>query len=589
MPVDPHTWESDFVTATLLDGDLYLSSGAWFKANGIRFHARKPVYKSYNANSGNSLSSGSWGLAYGNSSNTNPQSSVIVDSGGLIGAFLDPRTSGSIQLNNLQSGAGAIGLVGGLMLGTSYCLWPASANNGNVGCGFGNRSNASSQPFSQGSFQALNNAHQTCTLCIDLVDGNTFQWAPFAFNGSGGAVAPVATTNADGSGWASRWLAHWASVYTNLGHTVTSLPAPLTPWHTSTALTSALLNGNQGLRDPLRFLNMPPLLRAEQGSSQALTANTDTTLNIAADSGMDSYSGFASNTYTAPFDGLYFVHGYAGVTNISGHLKAGVNINGTTYWGPWCAPPNTGGLAATKTQIFSLTAGDTITLRALTTTAANTSTTNPARLVVLYVGQKGVPAITFPIAPDTSYRWTAGTPGPVDSLFNAHIGNDLTFLTQRPYVLAYQATAQTGISPSSPTTVTMDTIKGIVHGDNGDNYGSGPYGWNSSNHNYQAPVSGWYMVVEEHFLVQPTQTATPSVLAILGLNPHGTDTWDRYQQCNMVTTDDGSGATAVSYYYLRAGDAITPGIETYDSTATTISTKVASGVNSHFEVIWLGE
>jgi hypothetical protein len=55
----------------------------------------------------------------------------------------------------------------------------------------------------------------------------------------------------------------------------------------------------------------------------------------------------------------------------------------------------------------------------------------------------------------------------------------------------------------------------------------------------------------------------------------------------MITTATGSGAAAVSYYYLRAGDSIQPGMITKDSTNTTINT--ATAVESHFEVVWLGE
>jgi hypothetical protein len=79
------------------------------------------------------------------------------------------------------------------------------------------------------------------------------------------------------------------------------------------------------------------------------------------------------------------------------------------------------------------------------------------------------------------------------------------------------------------------------------------------------------------------------VLGLLGLSPNGSDPWDRYQQQNMVTGSDGSGASAVSFYYLRAGDSIQPGVETFDSTSTTIATDVTTGINSHFEVVWLGE
>jgi hypothetical protein len=305
---------------------------------------------------------------------------------------------------------------------------------------------------------------------------------------------------------------------------------------------------------------------------------------------MVSYPGsFASNTYTVPFGGLYFVHGYVAAQNFSGILKAGVNINSTTtFWGPKTPMPGGGEAAATKTQIFSLNAGDTITLKALASAAANTSTAHPARLVVVYVGAQGVPSQVGaptphqPIPPDTTFRWTAGQTGPQSDFFNNHVANDLIFLTQRPYFLGYQATGGQAITPSSPTGINLGTVAGIVHNDNGDNYS----GWNIGTNKYVAPVSGWYMAVEEIFLAQPTLTSTPSVVALLGLTPGGAD-WDRYQQQNMITSGEGSGATAVSYYYLRAGDSIQAGVETYDSTSTTINTSTVE--NSHMELVWLGE
>jgi hypothetical protein len=303
---------------------------------------------------------------------------------------------------------------------------------------------------------------------------------------------------------------------------------------------------------------------------------------LTATSGFNFYGNFSSNTYTVPLNGLYFVHGYAGIGNISGAFKVGVQINGgTTYWGPRVPCPVLGVVASTKTQIFSLNAGDTITLQAAATAAANTSAIAVPRLIVMHVGATGTPA-PLPQPPDTSFRWAAGTPGPNASLFNGHIANDLNFLIQRPYFMGYQTVTQ-NVTPSTVTTLDLDTITGQVHGDAGDNYS----GWNAPGNKYVAQRAGWYLCVEEAFLQAPTQTATPSVLGLIGLTPGGADPYDRYQQQNMAIGLDGSGATVVSYYYLRAGDSVAPQIETYDSSATTIPTSTT--VNSHFELVWLGE
>lgn len=592
MPVDPHSWVTgDFLTASLLNGDLYWSNGQMFTPNGIRFHARRPIYKSYDGTSGavNSITAGNWGLTYGQSGNVNPQSNVIADTPGLLGAWFDPNQTGNIRLNHLNAGGGQLAagglsqVNGGLMLSTAYCLWAATANTSNLGVGIGDSSAPSTAPAIWGTLQPTNSAHQTCCFCLDLVDSNALRYANMAFNGSSAALAPAGAANADGSGWASRFLSHWASVYPQYGHTVTSAPAPLAIW-TGQNVTAALLNGNTGLRDVLRFFNMPPLARAQATSTQSLTSGVAATANLAATSGMVTYSSFASNTFTAPVAGLYLVHCYASIGGISAPFRAGVQVNGaTTIWGPWTSPPSSGALTGTKTQILSLNAGDTLAMRMQANATATTNNSfAPARMIVLYVGARGAPALTPVLAPDTTFRYAAGTQGPIDSLLNTHLANDLNLLNQRPYLLTYQTAAQ-ACTPATPTALNMDTVAGVVHADAGDPW----HGWNSSTFQYTAPLAGWYLAVEEVSLAQPTQTATPSVAALFHLNPAGTDTYDRYQQQNMTTTTGGNGATAVSYYYLRAGDTIGPALETYDSSATTINT--GTSTQSHFELVWLGE
>jgi len=587
MPFFPRTWSTgDFFTASRLDNDLYQFNGQWFSANGTRFHARRPIYKGYSGYTAptNAIPTGTWAMTYATTSNANPESSVIADTPGMLNAWFDPNLSGNINLGQLQYGGGTASLSGGIGLVTAYTLWPNSSNTGNVANGIGNSTAPTTAPNTLGTSQGLNSAHQTCNICVDLMDMNPGgRLANFAFNGAGGTLDPQGAPNADGSGWASRFLAHWASVYTSTGTAVTNLPAPTT-WTGTTAITSTLLNGAAGLRGPLRFLNMPPLCRAAQGSTQNLLAGTAATINLTATSGFDSYSGFnnGTDTYTVPLAGLYFVYGQVGIGNINGTIRAGIQINGgTTYWGPKCVAPGSGTACGAKAQIFSLNAGDTITLQGASSVASTTSSSNPPRLVILCVSLAGAPS---PLAtpPDTSFRFTAGTPGPVTSLLNAHISNDLNFLLYRPYLMAYQTVSQ-NYTPGTVANLSLDTVAGIVHGDNGDNYS----GWNATNKNYVAPVAGWYMVVEEVFYKTPTLTATPSAVALVGLNPHGTDVNDRYQQANLPGSSADGGASLVSYYYLRAGDTLTPAAETYDSSSTTLGTSTA--VNSHMEIVWLGE
>lgn len=592
MPADPHQWQTgDIVSASLLDGDLYLSQGQMFAPNGIRFHARRPLYKSYNANSGNSLTSGSWGNTYGASGNTvtNGAANVIVDTPGLLAAWFDPNQKGSFNLFNLTGAGGSMGggglapSNGGIMLAATYCLWGQTANTSNLGCGIGDSTATTSAPASWGTLQPTNSAHQTCCFALDLVDAAALRYANFAFNGTNGALSPVSTVQADGSGWASRSMAFWASVYSTFSNPPASAPAPLANW-TGQTITAPLLNGSTGIRQMLRQLNSPPMLRATQTSSQSLTGGTPATAtNMAATSGFNSWGTFSSNTFTAPQSGLYLFHGYAACGNIAAPFRVGVQVNGgANIWGPWTpAVATSGNMTGTKTQILSLNAGDTVVMRLEAN--ANTSTIGSgsvARMILLWLGAQATPTPTN-TPPDTTFRWAAGTAGPVNGLFNSHIANDLGFLNQKPYMLAYQTVAQS-ISMSTPTVVSMDTVQGQIHGDGGDPWG----GYSSIGGLYKAPIAGWYLAVTEVTLVTPTLTATPSVIAGFNLQPSGTDPYDRYQQQNLPSTA-GGGATAVGLYYLRVNDTIGPAIETFDSSATAINT--STSVNSHFELVWLGE
>jgi len=64
----------------------------------------------------------------------------------------------------------------------------------------------------------------------------------------------------------------------------------------------------------------------------------------------------------------------------------------------------------------------------------------------------------------------------------------------------------------------------------------------------------------------------------------------RYAAFGVVSLSTGvAGATAIGYYHLRAGDAITPGVLTQNTAAGSINTSVSAGRQSHFEVVYIGE
>jgi hypothetical protein len=125
-------------------------------------------------------------------------------------------------------------------------------------------------------------------------------------------------------------------------------------------------------------------------------------------------------------------------------------------------------------------------------------------------------------------------------------------------------------------------VAGQVHGDHGDNYG----GWNAASYWYVAPVPGWYLVVAEVTVGVNTSATRPSVLCLIQISTG--PAVDYYEYHGVGTTDDGTvpGATALGYYYLRAGDYIWPLIlfSGYPENGETV---VSAGHHSHMEVIFV--
>ncbi len=576
MPAPPRTWaDVDPVTANYLNGDLYKVSDAEFVPNGVRFHARKPVYKS-TPNGAVSIPATSWQFAY-----QGQVSNPMADSCGDYGSHMDPAFWGAIQ-SVLGSANGSVGTVGGgwyLTMGFT----PINAGTSTT-IGYGTAHGWSATPDTRhGTNQRGNAAHDNVSFICDLNELGSNTWSLAAWNGD--SVAHPLLNAPDGSGKTSRFQALWACSTTG---TVVAAPAPKQSWVNTDAWSAAFANGNTGIRDVLRFLNYPPCVHLNGTGSLAISTNTTMTFSS---SEIDNYSGWnGTNTWTVPRDGLYLLHALIPYTAGTGHVQCAISINGTLYWGP-ASVANAGmtsfGATATKTQIFSLSAGDTVQVIGWQNYGSPllTQTGRNVYLITAWLGAKGIPS-PLPNPPDVVYRYLAGYQPDLSTLFNQHLANDLSFLVYRPYLLSYQGTAQTGIAQATWTQVNMDTIGGIVHADGGDNYA----GWNSANHNYVAQRPGWYLCVYEPMTALPSLTTQPTNIAgfkVSGSNP--ANVWDEYQQQCMSVTVGCAGATAIGLYYLRTGDAVTPGVYIADASATTSAMNVSAGRQSHFECVWVSE
>src|SRR5581483_5101835 len=324
---------------------------------------------------------------------------------------------------------------------------------------------------------------------------------------------------------------------------------------------------------------------------------------------LDPFGGWASssNTYTVARDGIYLCHAVSAWSSAASDTTqrvTGITVNGQIYWGPGYvnAPVTTvggvlpqTGTASTKTQIFSLRAGDTVTAvcRQNSGSAVHLSSGDESRLFLAWLGAPGIPPTLWD-PPDTSFRWQAGLTGDaLAAAYAEHFGNDLGFLVQRPYLLSWQSSAGTesGLSQNNWHRVNMDQVTGQAHGGGGDSYS----GWDAANFQYVSQRAGWYLCVSEVFSTFPL---SPPAAIIAGFSVPSSGGWnpvrapDWYQHQLSTPANFTPGATAVGLYYLLPGESISPQIQVQDnggSFGTTSGTVNSGTVASHFEVVWLCE
>ena len=421
-------------------------------------------------------------------------------------------------------------------------------------------------------------------------------WEPSAFvlDASASSLTPPSNSS-DTAGITSRAMFAWAGVSSG-GTTVATVPTPQQTWPT---ITSTLLNGSTGPKQALTFLNSPPLMRIAQTLTTSIPNTANTVISFGTAVALpDTYNGWnGTSTYTTALPGLYLVAptvAFAGTD--AGQRYCGVTVNGSTsYRGPSYAAVQGANHVTSVTQlrVLDLQATDTVSAFAYQSSGgalALTSTYSTYLVLAMLCPFSSGSGALVTAPPITSFRWSAGLSlSQLPALLSLHLGNDLSFLVNRPYFTGYQGTAQSGFANNSWNAVTIDTVGGLLHGSNGDNYA----GWNATNNVYVAQQPGWYLVISEVFGTAPGlttgyMTAGISVATSGGITPSISP--DSYQSVSYpLTTGTAPGASAVGLYYLAIGESVSPVIRADAWTASTWGTTSSSTIRSQFSVIWLCE
>lgn len=436
-----------------------------------------------------------------------------------------------------------------------------------------------------------------CSWYLDLLDVGTSTLYPAAFTADATAVTLLPPANStDTAGITSRMAWIWAGVSTD-GGTVSATPVPQQNW--SGTISSSLLNGPAGPTQALTFLNNPPLLRVSAPLATAVPAGTATALRFTSPGLPDTYSGWgtAASSYTCKLPGLYLASPLAAFTNMTtGQCYTGLSVNGTavTLQGPaYGAVTIAGGVTAPgQVRVLDLSAGDTVS--AWCYQSAGTATTlagaaAQSRLTLTYLAPYSAGGVATATPPYTPFRWQAGLPpAQLPQLLSEHLGNDLSFLVNRPYFTGTQGTAQTGFANGTWNAVGIDTPGGIVHGSPGDSYA----GWNTASNTYVAKQPGWYLCVAEAFATPPATaggylTCGLSVPSSGGQPSSVSVDWYQSVYCPF-TTGAPPGASAVGVYYLLAGEGVQPMIRAA-GWGGTWGTFVSPSVRSQFTVCWICE
>jgi hypothetical protein len=414
VPLPPVSWASGvLVSPTNLNTSLY----SWNNANpfyptGIQFHARKPLYKAVGGSA--SVDSNTFGFVFNAGG-----PAVIEDSCADYGNLMDPPYWGTIQCT--LPGADGQDLTENPSGGGGWFLISAFEPIGNASANgitnFAVLAVSGTAPAWGGQNTVSADGQSSTPWVIDLLNlADAATVTPEV--GNGDTTTKHTITTGVGDGITVRYQAQWASVIAS-GSVLPGAypPAPKTNWSADDAWTSAWANGPAGIGDVLAYLNQPPCLRADSGGGDTSLANGTTTQIALTATQLDPWSGFDTDTweYTIPADGLYLVHVRVGAHTANANFMACAIINGDNWYGP--ANPCNGSVdaTATKTQIFSLKAGDTVGMGCYQDSGAavDTSSADRCRLVIVWLGSQGStgPLATngyFSASSDAGWQATGG-------------------------------------------------------------------------------------------------------------------------------------------------------------------------------------
>ncbi len=606
MPTPPSTYTSGPLSAQQFNSDMYSANATFTGATGVLFHSRRPLLSETVISGGTAYS----GLIQQPVDVAGIQAYTVVDNGALYGIGSDwPGVFSVFHFRDfVPSSNGALGGYGGQWLTWNF-PYTQSVTNPPGGVGAGMFVNGALS--ANGVFQYGTTGHNNCPWYLDLISpgyGSTNTWQPSFWWLT--ASTPVITGNdLDSSGQVPRmgWL--WQGVSTG-GATVGTVPVPVTSWGT---VTSSALNTTLG--SCLTMLNNPPMLRVTQASSATIPTAAAQVISLNVGANVDNYSSWNSSNgiYTIPLPGLYLFSPMLGwgTTSSSGIRWTGLNTVGggtapnNVYQGPAykATPvgPGVSGVGMTGTsvvRVMNLKNGDEVLVVGFQDSGSNLPLlpSYGSRLIGAYMGQTAAAGTVLTYAPpNISFRWQAGALSgtALTAALNLHLGQDMSFLMNRPYFTGYQTSAQTFGTASVFNKITMDTLGAPPNGGNGDNYG----GWNASAHSYASQVAGWYLCIADLYATPPVSgtvgvvTAGFSVSTSGGITPLSTP--DQYQQVYYPVSTGGPppGATAIGMYYLEQGETIYPVMQTqgWGGTWGTYVSNSTTQVYSQFSCFWVSE
>jgi hypothetical protein len=610
MPVEPSTYRTNYpLTAHQLNQDLYTYDGSYFNSNGVAFHSNRPIMsESYQVASVMLAGkTGSLTVVGG----TQGDAISIIDNAALFGLGADyPGNFATFwSIGAISPGsAGAAGIYGGwAWLCTFLPVGPFSNTSSTYGNVWSLGVSASNQGLGTplqdiGCMQPGSAVHNNCGFALDLVERISASptpvqvYAPTMF-----LVDPAGTSNqlvvntASTTGQTPRFCEIWMGVTPPYGATVGAIPTPIPSIGTATTISSATLNTSIG--NTFNLLNNPPMLNVQLQNTSTVPSGAITTVPFTATPQLDNYSGFstASQHYIVPLSGMYLCHANI-IYNIGWNVGSGYvgfSVNTTTFaGGSYNATPNSAintGISVTK--VLDLNQGDTVSVFTQLNAATDFGNANVSRFLMGWLAPINTTTQAWTPPDVTGFQFQAGNQpgngtGQLVPLLNTKIANDINFLLNRPYCTVHQTSTQTGIAQTTWTSITMQSTVGMMHGSRGDNYN----GWSTAANHYVAPVSGWYLAVEE-LNCATTATANSHYQVIAGFSVPTSggvtapSTPDWYQQIQVSLSGTWpSGATGMGLYYLLAGETIAP-VAQY--IGATWATDVTHNFDSHFNVFWM--